>query len=130
MMQTIISFYELEVYRSWIWSFWKFQNFLKLSICGGLWLCRKNYGHDFLLKQRARLGGPSRYLEHVRKVCRKFSRDIWKKVSPQKMRFCQNILTPFWASFFQNPNFFHFSWHIIWLVCRVVMIFLLTQRAR
>ena len=46
------------------------------------------------------------------------------------MGFCQNILTRFWASFFQNINFFHFSWHKIWLVRHEVTIFLLTQKAR
>ena len=39
----------------------------------------------FLLTQRARLSGPFRYLEHVRKVNKKFSRGLWKKVSAQKM---------------------------------------------
>ena len=33
----------------------------------------------FLLKQTTRLGGPLRYLEHVCKVYRKFSRGLWKK---------------------------------------------------
>ena len=84
----------------------------------------------FLLTQRTRLGGPFRYLEHVRQANRKFSRGLWKKVSAQKMGFCQNIPTRFWASFFQNLNFFHFSWHIIRLTCRTVTIFLLTQRSR
>ena len=37
----------------------------------------------------------------------------------QKMGLCQNIPIRFWASFLQNFNFFHFSWHIIWLVRRV-----------
>ena len=46
------------------------------------------------------------------------------------MRFCQNIPTPFSRSFFQNLNFFHFSWHIIWLLCSAVTIYLLTQRSR
>ena len=46
----------------------------------------------------------------------------------ESMRFCQNILSPFWASFKKNLNFFHLSRHIIWLVCRTVMIFLLAQR--
>ena len=76
------------------------------------------------------LGGDCGYLEYVHKVHTKVSRDFWKKVSAQNMRFCQNIRTWFWASFFQNLNFFHFSWHIIWLVCRQVMIFLLKQRER
>ena len=39
-------------------------------------------------------------------------------------------LTSFWASFFENPKFFHFCWHIIWLVCSAVTIFILTQRTR
>ena len=61
----------------------------------------------FLLTQRFRLGGPFRYLEHVCKIHRKFSRGLWKKVSPQKMGVCQNIPTPFWAPFFSKSQ--HFS---------------------
>ena len=66
----------------------------------------------FLLTQTARLSGPFRYLEHVRKVNRKFSRGLWKKVSAPKMGFCQNlkscwnILTnPIFGAetFFQSP---------------------------
>ena len=37
---------------------------------------------------------------------------------------------PILSFIFQNLNFFRFSCHIIRLVCRVVMIFLLTQSAR
>ena len=84
----------------------------------------------FLLSQTTRLSGPFRYLEHVRKANRKFSKGLWKKVSVQKMGVCQNIPTRFWPSFFQNLNFFHFSWHIIRLVRRMVTNFLLTQRTR
>ena len=84
----------------------------------------------FLLTQKTSLNAPLRYLEHVRKVYRKFSRGLWKKVSAPKMGFCQNIPTWFWASFFENLNFFHFFWHIIRLVRRVVTIFLLTQKTR
>ena len=29
------------------------------------------------------------------------------------MKFCQNIPTWLWASFFKNLKFFHFSWHIL-----------------
>ena len=78
---------------------------------------------SFLLTQRAKLSGPSRYLKRVHKVYRKFSRGIWKKFSTQNMRFYQNI--PAWlrASFFKISTFFHFSWRIIWLVCRTVTIF-------
>ena len=60
----------------------------------------------FLLTQRARLSGPYRYLEHVRKVNKKFSRGLWKKFSAQKMGFCQNISTRFWASFFSKSQLF------------------------
>ena len=42
-----------------------------------------------------------------------------KPVSVQNMRFCRNIRAWFWFSFFQNFNF-HFSSHVIWLVCRAV----------
>ena len=76
------------------------------------------------------LSGPCRYLEHVHKVHTKFSRDLSKEVSAQNMRLCQNIRTWFWVSFFQNLNFFHFSWHVIWLVCRVVTMFVLKQTSR
>ena len=93
-----------------------------------IWLVRRAVT-IFLLKQNAMLGGPFRYLEHGQANW-KFSRGLWKKVSAQKMGFCQNIPTRFWASFFQNLNFFHFSWHVIWLVCRTVTIFLPTQWAR
>ena len=89
-----------------------------------------SYGHNFLLTQRTRLSGSFRYLKHVRQANRKFSRVLWKKVSAPKMGVCQNIPTRFWDSFFQNLNFFHFSWHKIWLVRRAVTILLLTQRTR
>ena len=62
----------------------------------------------FLLTQRTRFGGPFKYLEHVRKVHRKFSTSLWKKVLLQKMRFCQNILTRFQASFYKISTFFTF----------------------
>ena len=52
----------------------KNELFFKVSVNIFIMVCRTV--PIFLLKQRARLGGPSRYLEHVRKVCRKFSRDI------------------------------------------------------
>ena len=75
------------------------------------------------------LGGPFKYLEHGCKVHRKFSRGSWKKVSLQKWGFGQNIRSHFSALIFQNPNFFYFSCHRIWLGCRTFIIFLLTQRA-
>ena len=50
--------------------------------------------------QRTRLSRLPRYLERFGKDYRKSSRGIWKKVSTQNTRFCQNILTWFWASFF------------------------------
>ena len=84
----------------------------------------------FLLTQESRLSGPFRYLKHVRTIRRKFSRNLWKKVSAQKIMFCQNIPTWFLASCFQNLYFFHFFWHIIWWVCRAVASFLLTQGSR
>ena len=42
-----------------------------------------------------------------------------------KHEVCQNFPTPSWS--FQNLNFFHFSWHIIWLVCRAVTNFTNTK---
>ena len=109
-------------------SFFKNLNFFHFSwhiiwlVCRAVML--------FLLTQRSKLGKLFTYLEHGRKAHKKVSRGFWQKVSAQKMRFCQNILTTFWASFFQNLNSFHFSWHILWLVCRAVMLFLLAQRSK
>ena len=63
----------------------------------------------FLLTQRSKLGKLFRSPKHGRKVHRKVSRALWKEVSAQKMRFCQNILTTFWALFlphFLRRNFF------------------------
>ena len=51
----------------------------------------------------------------------------------KKCRGAQNILngnTLTLRFIFQNHNFFRFSWHIIELVCRMVTIFLPTQRSR
>ena len=62
----------------------------------------------FLQKQKSRLGGPFRYLDHVRKVHRKFLQAFEKKFLVQKMRFCQNIQTPSWASFYKISIFFTF----------------------
>ena len=77
------------------------------------------------------LGGPLRYLEHVRKVHRKFSRGLWKKkFQPKKWGFVRIFQPDFELHFFKISILFHFSWHIIRLVCRMVTIFLLTQRAR
>ena len=38
-----------------------------------------SYSHEFLLTQRSRSSGPFRYIKHVRKVRRKFSRTLWKE---------------------------------------------------
>ena len=117
-VQTARNFWAHELYEIFLRTF--FADIL-LLVCRAVQL--------FLLTHRCRSGGPCRYLEHVRQKLRKFSRDLWKKkVSTQKMKFCQNIPTTFWASFFQNINCFNFSWHIISLVSRAAMIFLLKQR--
>ena len=62
----------------------------------------------FLRTQRTMLIGPLRYLQRVRKAYRNFSGGTWKNVSAQNMRFCQNILTWPWASFFKISPFFAF----------------------
>ena len=60
----------------------------------------------FLLTQRSRLGGPSRFLEDVRKAHRKFYRDLWEKVSPQKLRFVRIFEPHFWLHFSKFQLFF------------------------
>ena len=51
-----------------------------------------------------------------------------KSWDSEKVDICQNILTWFWALFFQNFNTFDFSWHIFWLMSRAATIILLMQR--
>ena len=55
-------------------------------------------------------------------------------VSEKKFRLKSEVLSEYSSvipgSFFQNLNFFRFSWHIFWLVRRMVTIFSLTHRAR
>ena len=58
-----------------------------------------SYGHDFSLTQRSRLSGPYRFLEDIHKTHRKFYRDIWEKVSPQKLRFVRIFEPHFWLHF-------------------------------
>ena len=82
--------------------FWSF-----LLIC--FYLCVVWSRFFFLRTQRAILGGPSRCIEYCMKVHRKFSRGLWKKVSPQKVRFCQNILTSFQLHFFTFLSLSFFS---------------------
>ena len=63
----------------------------------------------FLLAQRARSGQSSEYLECDCRMRRKFSRDLWKKFSPEKWGFCQNIPASFWGSFsFKKRKFWLF----------------------
>ena len=57
------------------------------------------------------------------KSTEKFLEAFEKKVLLKNKVFQNILLTTFWASFFKHLNFFHFSWHIIWLVGRVVIIF-------
>ena len=53
----------------------------------------------FFQMQRCSLIEPFRYLQHVHKARRMFSRVIWKKCFSSKMRFSQNIPNLFWFCF-------------------------------
>ena len=68
-----------------------------------------------------------RYFEHVRRFHRKFSRNRSEKIFSYNWRFCQNIPTSFWSSSFFKISFFYNSWHILWLMCCAIMIFLLER---
>ena len=76
------------------------------------------------------LSGPLRYIECVRKTYRKFSGGTWKKSFSSKCEFLSEYSDLTLSFIFQNLNFSCFSWHIIWLVCRAVTTFLLTQQSR
>ena len=72
----------------------------------------------FLLTQRARLSGPFRYIEHVLKVNKKFSRGLWKQVSAQKWGFVRIFQPDFELHFFENLTFFTFpniksDWRVV-----------------
>ena len=71
------------------------------------------------LTQRSKLGGSSRYLEHVRKVHRKVCRGLWKKVSSKKWGFVRIFQPHFELHFFKILTFFAFPgiWSI-WCVVR------------
>ena len=81
----------------------------------------------FLLAQRTMLGGPFKYLEHDRRMHRKFSRTTWKKSFARKTWFWQRFLRPhnpiFRHDFPQKTNFFHVCSHIKCLVLAMTLIF-------
>jgi len=84
----------------------------------------------FFLNQSAKSSAPPRYLECCRKARGKSSEATWNKSCSSKHEVLSEYSTWLWASFFKNLNSFHFSWHIIGLVRRMITIFLLTQRTR
>ena len=86
------------------------------------------YGYDFFITQRSRLGGPSRFLEYIYKTHRKFIEIFEKNFHLKKWGLSEysNLTFDF---IFQNFNFFDFSWHRIILLYRTVTIFSLTQRS-
>ena len=88
-------------------------------------------GHNFSLKQRPTLVAPSRYLKHVRRAHRKFSRFFQKKFNLKTCEFVRIFQLDFELHFFSKSHFFYCSLHIHWLVCHAVTIFFqLTQRSR
>ena len=67
-------------------------------------------------------------LNMVVKCVENFLQPFEKKFYPKKqglVRRSQPVLRP---DFRQKSRYFHFSWHIIRLVCRMTLIFLLTWR--
>ena len=80
----------------------------------------------FLLTQRFKSRVFSRNIKRVHKVCRKFSRAIWKSFS-SKHEVLSEYSNLTLGLIFQNPNFFRFSWHMIWLVYRKITIFIHTK---
>ena len=89
------------------------------SVFGEKCLISVSCGHDFLMTtQITRLGTPFRYNEHVHKVARKFLEVFEKKVSTRNIRFCRNIPTWFWASFFNIWTFALFlTYDLIGVLC-------------
>ena len=71
-----------------------------------------------------------RYLQRCRRPHRKFSRAAWTKSSSSKHDVLSEYSSLTLSFIFQNLNFFHFSWHIIWLVCRAVTIFFFLTDAK
>ena len=63
---------------TWFWASF-FQNLNTFGFSWHIFWSVSRVVTILLLMQRSRLGGPFRYLEHVRKIHRKCSRGFWKK---------------------------------------------------
>ena len=86
----------------------------------------------FSLMERERSSGPT-YVDHCRRTYRKFSKRGWKKSLVKKSKildFSQKFSNCLSWPIFQNSNFFYFSFHILRSMCRMFIIFSLTQRTR
>ena len=106
--------------------FFKISTFFHFS-WHKIWLVRRAVT-IFLLTQKARLGGPFRYLEHVRQANGKFSRGLWKKSFSPKNSVLSEYSNPVLSFIFQNINIFHVYLDIIWLLSHVFMILSLKGR--
>ena len=76
----------------------------------------------FLSTQRMRFIGPLRYLNVVVKLEEKFLESLEKYLQLKKWVFVRIFYITL-SLIFQNLNSFHFSWHVIRLVRRMVTIF-------
>ena len=88
-------------------------------------------GHNFSLKQRPTLVAPSRYLKHVRRAHRKFSRFFQKKFNLKTCDFVRIFQLDFELHFFSKSHFFTVPYiYTGWYVMLSRFFFLLTQRSR
>ena len=70
--------------------------------------------------ERATIGQPSRYLQHVDRPSEKFFRGLWNEVLPQNYDFPKNLHLRSEVCFFRFfSTFFYISYHVLWFTCVV-----------
>ena len=104
--KALILAHHLDTYSGLQWSDEKPGVLPTQSVFLGYLLIGASYGSDFWLMQRARLSGPFRYLEHVRQVNRKFSRDLWKKSFSPKNGVLSEYSNPILSFIFSKSQLF------------------------
>ena len=80
--------------------------------------------------ERATIGQPSRYLQHVDRSSEKNFRGLWNEVLPQNYGFSKTLNLRSEVCFFDFfSRFFYISCHILRWTCRMILILLPLERA-
>ena len=79
--------------------------------------------------ERATIGQPSRYLQHVYRPSEKSFRGLWNEALPQNYDFPKNLNLRSEVCFFRFATFFNISCHVLLCTCRMIIILLPLERA-